>query len=237
MTRPFQLILPLADLDSSSFKSPPPFAALAAECSEEKILSVHYLLADGLEKAMAVYRKTPLTDGQKQLAAKLKTRLCDYFSQGREFGGFGDLSLSYSMLAERVQECRVNLPPNECEQALKKIRDIVHYGQVAFYGDIGEQVDWDDRQAVRDACRYDARGRPAKNPLAVAVGAACPVNPFSLIVPCFRIVSANGRLAGFAGNEGVEDEEAARIKAWLLEQEGHTIHEEGEDARKWKVEF
>ncbi|MCU1394125.1 MAG: ogt [Ilumatobacteraceae bacterium] len=44
-----------------------------------------------------------------------------------------------------------------------------------------------------------------------AVGAANGRNPISIIVPCHRVVGANGSLTGFAG--GIEN------KAWLLDHE------------------
>ena len=44
-----------------------------------------------------------------------------------------------------------------------------------------------------------------------AVGAANGKNPLSIIVPCHRVVGADGSLTGFAG--GVE------IKSWLLDHE------------------
>ena len=51
------------------------------------------------------------------------------------------------------------------------------------------------------------------NPKAVrAVGAANGKNPISIIVPCHRIIGANGKLTGYAG--GLERKE------WLLKHEG-----------------
>jgi methylated-DNA-[protein]-cysteine S-methyltransferase len=44
-----------------------------------------------------------------------------------------------------------------------------------------------------------------------AVGAANGKNPIPIVVPCHRVVGANGHLTGFAGGLGV--------KAWLLEHE------------------
>jgi methylated-DNA-[protein]-cysteine S-methyltransferase len=44
-----------------------------------------------------------------------------------------------------------------------------------------------------------------------AVGAANGKNPIPIVVPCHRVVGANGHLTGFGG--GIE------IKAWLLEHE------------------
>jgi methylated-DNA-[protein]-cysteine S-methyltransferase len=52
-----------------------------------------------------------------------------------------------------------------------------------------------------------------KNPKAVrAVGAANGKNPISIIVPCHRIIGANGKLTGYAGG--------LSRKEWLLRHEG-----------------
>ncbi len=49
-----------------------------------------------------------------------------------------------------------------------------------------------------------------------AVGNACRQNPVPLLVPCHRVVSANG-IGGFAGStDGAE----IKIKRWLLRHEG-----------------
>jgi methylated-DNA-[protein]-cysteine S-methyltransferase len=51
-----------------------------------------------------------------------------------------------------------------------------------------------------------------------AVGGACGANPVPVVVPCHRVVGANGSLGGFMGarDEGFE----LGIKRWLLEHEG-----------------
>ncbi len=49
-----------------------------------------------------------------------------------------------------------------------------------------------------------------------AVGTACGKNPLPIVVPCHRIVAANG-LGGFMG--GKRDDPLA-IKRWLLTHEG-----------------
>ncbi|MSX57164.1 MAG: methylated-DNA--[protein]-cysteine S-methyltransferase, partial [Actinobacteria bacterium] len=46
-----------------------------------------------------------------------------------------------------------------------------------------------------------------------AVGAANGRNPISIIVPCHRVIGANGALTGFAA--GVD------VKQWLLRHEQH----------------
>ncbi len=50
-----------------------------------------------------------------------------------------------------------------------------------------------------------------------AVGTACGLNPIPVIVPCHRIVAANGGLGGFMGGKL---ENPLAIKQWLLRHEG-----------------
>lgn len=49
-----------------------------------------------------------------------------------------------------------------------------------------------------------------------AVGAACGSNPIPLLVPCHRVVSAEGRLGGFMHSR---DSFPLSIKRWLLHHE------------------
>ncbi|MFQ5488741.1 MAG: methylated-DNA--[protein]-cysteine S-methyltransferase, partial [Gammaproteobacteria bacterium] len=52
-----------------------------------------------------------------------------------------------------------------------------------------------------------------------ALGGACRVNPVPIIVPCHRVLAANG-LGGYGGaSEGVR----VALKRWLLEHEGHAL--------------
>jgi methylated-DNA-[protein]-cysteine S-methyltransferase len=50
-----------------------------------------------------------------------------------------------------------------------------------------------------------------------AVGNACGANPYPLIVPCHRVISAHGGLGGFARQRGGF---LLEIKRWLLAHEG-----------------
>ncbi len=54
-----------------------------------------------------------------------------------------------------------------------------------------------------------ATGRPAR-----AVGGACGRNPIPIVIPCHRVVGADGRMVGYSGAGGVE------TKQWLLRHEG-----------------
>lgn len=59
---------------------------------------------------------------------------------------------------------------------------------------------------------YGEQARRAGNPRAVrAVGGANHHNPISIIIPCHRVIGANGRLTGYGG--GLDK------KAWLLDHE------------------
>lgn len=50
-----------------------------------------------------------------------------------------------------------------------------------------------------------------------AVGQACGANPYPLVVPCHRVVAANGGLGGFSRHGGGF---LLDIKRWLLAHEG-----------------
>lgn len=78
--------------------------------------------------------------------------------------------------------------------AWKALREIP-FGQTATYGEIARQI-----------------GRPGA---ARAVGLACNRNPLPLLIPCHRIVGANGKLTGFAG--GLD------VKARLLAMEQNEL--------------
>jgi methylated-DNA-[protein]-cysteine S-methyltransferase len=86
---------------------------------------------------------------------------------------------------------------SEFRQAVWRVLQTIPYGQTVTYGDIARQL-----AAERGIPKVSAR----------AVGGAVGHNPISLIIPCHRVIGANGSLTGYAG--GVER------KAWLLRLEG-----------------
>ena len=81
-------------------------------------------------------------------------------------------------------------------QCVWKILLTIPYGHTMTYGDISHLL---------------AREKGARTLSAQAVGGAVSHNPISLIIPCHRVVGANGSLTGYAG--GVER------KRWLLGRE------------------
>lgn len=77
-------------------------------------------------------------------------------------------------------------------------------------------------RALRDipcgkATTYGALALSLGNPAAVrAVGRANGANPIGVVVPCHRVIGADGSLTGFGG--GIER------KRWLLAHEGHDLY-------------
>lgn len=71
----------------------------------------------------------------------------------------------------------------------------IPFGETRSYGQIADQIG--SAKAVR------------------AVGAANGRNPLSIIVPCHRVIGADGSLTGFGG--GIDRKE------WLLTHEGHPV--------------
>lgn len=67
----------------------------------------------------------------------------------------------------------------------------IPFGEVWTYGDLAAQT----------------------GGVARAVGGACGRNPIPIVVPCHRVVGADGKLVGFSGGQGVA------TKSWLLDFE------------------
>ncbi|MDR1572730.1 MAG: methylated-DNA--[protein]-cysteine S-methyltransferase [Clostridiales Family XIII bacterium] len=82
-------------------------------------------------------------------------------------------------------------------QGVWRILCEIPYGEVITYGDIAKQT---------------AASMHRKSMSAQAVGGAVGRNPISIIIPCHRVVGANGNLTGYAGGL------AAKLR--LLELEG-----------------
>jgi O-6-methylguanine DNA methyltransferase len=68
-----------------------------------------------------------------------------------------------------------------------------------------------ETRAYRDLA--EAVGRPAATR---AVAQANRANPISIIVPCHRVLGADGSLTGYGG----KDPKGLELKAWLLAHEG-----------------
>ena len=71
----------------------------------------------------------------------------------------------------------------------------IPYGQTTTYGELAQQL-----------------GRPRS---ARAIGRAEATNPMPIVIPCHRVLGADGKLRGYGG--GLE------IKKWLLQLEGAVL--------------
>jgi methylated-DNA-[protein]-cysteine S-methyltransferase len=65
----------------------------------------------------------------------------------------------------------------------------------------------------------DLAAKVGKPKGAQAVGGAVGSNPVPIVIPCHRVMSANGSLGGFSGG--------LATKRWLLSHEGHQVPEGG----------
>lgn len=83
------------------------------------------------------------------------------------------------------------------QQEVLKITHAIPCGQTRAYGELAAQI-----------------GHPRA---ARAVGRAEATNPMPLVIPCHRVIGADGKLHGYGGGEGLS------TKEWLLKMEGAVI--------------
>lgn len=81
---------------------------------------------------------------------------------------------------------------------------------------------WDGICAIDagEVLTYGALAKRIGSISARAVGQACGSNPFPIVIPCHRVVSASG-IGGFAHHGG--DGFFRDVKRWLLTHEGVTL--------------
>ena len=90
----------------------------------------------------------------------------------------------------------------------KQVSDImceIPFGQIMTYGEIAKHI--------AETCHHAPQ--PTRKMSAQAVGGAVGWNPICIIVPCHRVVGANGNLTGYGG--GMHN------KIALLKHEGHDM--------------
>lgn len=94
-------------------------------------------------------------------------------------------------------------------QAVWELLCEIPYGQVVTYGEIAKKT-------------AEKIGRDSMS--AQAIGGAVGHNPISIIIPCHRVVGANGSLTGYAGGIAVKEKLLKLEKAELhtvLKKEEH----------------
>lgn len=100
------------------------------------------------------------------------------------------------------------LRTNDFRRRVYEILLTIPFGQTMTYGDIARMI---------------AQEKGLKTMSAQAIGGAVSHNPISLIIPCHRVVGANGSLTGYAG--GIEK------KLWLLEMEQNIFNHNRKDIK------
>ena len=116
-------------------------------------------------------------------------------------GGFGDASDVLCEAARQIAayfageltafELPLRVRGSQFQQDVCAVMAAIPFGETMTYGDIAKRL-----------------SVPAQ-----AIGQACGGNPIPLIIPCHRVLGAQG-LGGFSGGVGVE------TKVWLLRHEG-----------------
>lgn len=96
-----------------------------------------------------------------------------------------------------VNELEIDLIGSEFRKSVWEVLKKIPYGEVITYNDIAKEI---------------AKQKGINKMSAQAVGGAVGHNPISIIIPCHRVVGANGSLTGYAG--GIKN------KKYLLEHEG-----------------
>lgn len=84
----------------------------------------------------------------------------------------------------------LSLSGSEFQGEVWEILQSIPYGSVITYGEIAARI---------------ARRRGLPHMSAQAVGGAVGRNPISILVPCHRVVGANGSLTGYAGGIHVKE--------------------------------
>ncbi len=139
--------------------------------------------------------------GQKYYASKLG----DKMPQNSEFEIFKTtkiwLDKYFNAQKPDIKNLRFALQGSDFRKEVWKLLCEIPYGEVITYGELAKKL---------------AKKLNKKTMSAQAVGGAVGHNPVSIIIPCHRVIGANGSLTGYAG--GID------IKARLLKFEGVDIN-------------
>lgn len=134
-------------------------------------------------------------EGQKHycpIKETIKTgQLTDVLRQTTEW-----LNQYFSGEQPDISTIQIKLHGTPFQQDVWEILCEIPYGEVMTYGEIAKII----------AKKYNRKTMSAQ-----AVGGAVGRNPISILVPCHRVVGANGSMTGYAG--GIEK------KQWLLQHE------------------
>lgn len=122
-------------------------------------------------------------DGQKYFLANVEKEI-----EEKNLKIFDEtkLWLDKYFLGEKVNPNELKLKPKgtDFRKTIWKILCEIPYGQITTYSKIGKLL---------------VQRENKKNYSAQAIGNAIGHNPISIIIPCHRVIGANGNLTGYAG--------------------------------------
>ena len=107
------------------------------------------------------------------------------------------LNRYFDGMKPQISELPLAPTGGEFRQIVWKLLTEIPYGKVITYGELAQKI---------------AKQRGIEKMSAQAVGGAVGRNPISIIIPCHRVVGANGNLTGFSG--GIQ------MKQQFLQHEG-----------------
>lgn len=140
-----------------------------------------------------------------------------------DFGTIADLEIKVDKWVKRyIGEVAYRQDPavfthakNEIEQYFNGERQDFSF-PIAYYGTDFQKAVWESLLRIvpfGETKTYGDVARNIDNPKAVrAVGGAVNKNPFSIVIPCHRIIGQSGKLVGYGG--GIDK------KKYLLTHEG-----------------
>ncbi len=123
-------------------------------------------------------------EGQKHYLGNLKEEIQE--KDNEEILANTKIWLNRYFNGEKPKITELDLEPigSEFRQNVWKILCKIPYGEVTTYGKIAKQM---------------AKMMNKEKMSAQAIGNAVGYNPISIIIPCHRVVGANGNLTGYAG--------------------------------------
>jgi len=76
------------------------------------------------------------------------------------------------------------------------------------HGSVHQKKVWARMQQIPfgKTCTYGDIARNIQS-AAQAVGGACGKNPIPILIPCHRVIGANGKMTGYSGGDGIESKQ------------------------------
>lgn len=136
-------------------------------------------------------------EGQKYFAATVKEEMSEKEDLPVFIAAKNWLSRYFSGERPAVSELPLAPGGGEFRRTVWNILCRIPYGEVTTYGEIAKEI--------ADRMKKESMSSQA-------IGGAVSHNPISIMIPCHRVVGANGSLTGYAGGIGK--------KLRLLEHEG-----------------